>query len=279
MNYRNVLVSLVIATTLVGGCGESARKIPSGTESGSIDDPVTTLAQRQDASTEGPSPTGPETTADSRTTVLVPDSRAEISVEDARLVPPQSLTRRPYVDNCSLLLDPGWRGSCEVAEGPLGTVAGIVEQRENDQGRFDERALVYERESGDWTLALRTTRVVDPGSGGATRVTVSDLMKDNVPKLVFTFRNPIDPLGGGRDNITTVDVVEETGDVVVHRDLNQGVAQPFDGGGLETWGRKGETVTFVHEVVQYREGGWRVTSSEDVPISEVPQVSADSQLF
>lgn len=267
MKYRNVfLLSLVIAIALASSCGESDRKeVATGSESGAIDQPVTTGEQRHDPSTE-PSPAAPET-------------RADMSVEGARLIPPRSLTRKPYVDNCSLLLDPGWRGSCEVAEGPIGTVAGIVEQRENDQGRFDERTLVYERESGDWTLALRTTRVVDPGAGGATRVTVSDLMKDDTPKLVFTFRDPIDPLGGGRDNITAVDVVEETGDVVVHRDLNQGVAGPFDGRGLETWSRKGEAATFVHEVVQYREGEWQVSLSEEVSIGEVPQVSADSQLF
>jgi hypothetical protein len=171
-----------------------------------------------------------------------------------------------YYENCHGLADAGYYvEGCTLAQSTAGAALGLVET----VGTL-ERDLVYTVHGPTATLALSATRTVPKPQGGgyspdATRVETADLALDNTPKLVFytpvlsaTYVNAYD----------SVDVVEATGRVVIHRDLDGGLATRAFGGGLETWVPYGGQVE--RDIVQWRSGAWRISAADVVGKDAVP---------
>ena len=185
---------------------------------------------------------------------------------------PASPVTKHYVDdgesylNCDGLLDAGYQSQgCVEVHSALGTAVGLVEL---DGTR--ERDLVYTIAGSTARLALTASRSVPAVASeyynpDATRLQSSDLAEDNTAKLIFytpifstTYVNAYE----------SIDVIEASGDMVLHRDLNGGVARQAFGGGLEEWVPTPASV--VHAVIKWSGGAWRVTVSEYVRATDVP---------
>jgi hypothetical protein len=129
-------------------------------------------------------------------------------------------------------------------------------------GATARRALVWRRGTGQqWTLALRASD--DTGDQlAAVRARVEDLSGDGAAEIAFGFTRV------GASAVLAVDVVEGPGTVVVHRELPRGVAR-VSSGQLDMW-RRTDPTHYAHEVIQVRDGAWRIVASATVAASDVP---------
>src|SRR5439155_7525041 len=127
------------------------------------------------------------------------------------------------------------------------------------------RAAVWAHASGStWREVLAAAD--DDGSRFAhIKARVADLSGDGADEIAFGFGIV------GTQHLLQVDVVDGTTAVVAHRDLPQGSARVATGQ-LDGWAsRTGASGSqWVHEVIQYRAGAWRLTSSTVVRGSSVP---------
>jgi hypothetical protein len=187
--------------------------------------------------------------------------------------PPLSPTSYRYSSNChSDLIDPGFSGQCVVVEAPTGTVAGIVEQETAAEGSgttttaganssgVQERDLVYHRKGAYWDLAQVHTF---DNPGPASLVWAADIENDGDPKLVFVRRNTSRYAEG-------LDLVEGTGDVVLHRPLENGFVVAAPNGGLVTYvpvltDEGGSAPYYEQTLIGYSTGSWRVLLDQYVP--------------
>ncbi len=152
---------------------------------------------------------------------------------------------------------------------PLGSAVAFVEVRSGS-----ERDLMYTISGATAHLALRAVRALpanpdrsDDYSPSATEVLGSDLANDNTSKAIFY--TPVASSSISTTAFVTVDVVEASGTVVLHRNLAGGVARKAFGGGLETWtpepgGRA------IHDIIQFRQGAWRLAVSAPVGSDTIP---------
>jgi hypothetical protein len=121
---------------------------------------------------------------------------------------------------------------------------------------------VFRRTTGnEWTVALHVRDDAGVRFRNVTARTV-DLSGDGLGDIAFGFH-----LTAG-DGVLSVDVVEGPGTVVVHRDLSRGAAR-VSTGQLDTW-RRIDSGRFAHEVIQVRDGAWRIVAASNVPAGEVP---------
>ncbi|MCU1601199.1 MAG: hypothetical protein JWO22_1908 [Frankiales bacterium] len=162
----------------------------------------------------------------------------------------------PPGDHCYGLADADFTTqSCQAFASKLGKAIAVVETRGPE-----ERDLVWTVTDSRASLALRAVRTASSSNGtgkqpGVTaRVSIVDLAEDTTPKAVF-----LTPKGSGYDAIASVDVVEASGMVVIHRDLNGGKAGRAAGGGLQTVVPTGGDKA-VESVIQFVNGAWRVTT-------------------
>jgi hypothetical protein len=124
-----------------------------------------------------------------------------------------------------------------------------------------ERDLVWRRYANGWSLALvRVFR--DPGL--PSLVWGDDIERDHDPKLVFV--TPSVRSGFGSE----LDLVEATGDVVLHRFLGQGFADVPPGGGIVTYvpgwtEQHGPEDAYDQTLIGYSSKAWRVFSEQYVP--------------
>jgi hypothetical protein len=229
---------------------------------------------------EGPKQAAVTTTTTAPVTPTVPASStttiaSAATGEGAFLTAPTSPTVKPapVEPSCRALIDDGYDGSCRLLTAPSGTVAYVSQRPENTTGPGEVRVLVWRRQGGEFSLALRWADTVDTSRDAPPSLRAIDLAQDNDPKVVAVF---YEPGSGGSPTTATVkavDVVEASGEVTLHRSLDHGVARQATGGGLETWSRLGGSGSdrFLHEIIRYRGGAWRVETSEEVAGASVPR--------
>jgi hypothetical protein len=168
----------------------------------------------------------------------------------------------PVGGGCEALGDPGWTVACGTANARGGVLAWVVETMATGDGDTARRAMVFRRGTGQqWSLVLRAA----DDSGGqfaAVRARVEDLSGDGAPEIAFGFTRT------GASAVLALDVVEGPGNVVVHRELPRGVAR-VSSGQLDTW-RRTDGARYAHEVIQFRDGAWRIVASTPVPAGDVP---------
>lgn len=237
--------------------------------------PRAAVTSVQPATTTVPPTTEAPTAPPQPTTTVAPG----ISGAGALLTPPSAPTVKPVgadaagATYCRSLVDAGFYGSCHLLTAPPGTVAYLVEQAEGSGPSREVRALVWRRQGGDWSLALRWVGQIDASRDRQPALRALDLAQDGDPKVVAIFYDPGSGDGYGAGTVMAVDVVEATGTVVLHRSLDHGVARQATGGGLETWSRIGGSGSsrFTHQVIRYRGGAWRAETSEEVGADAVPR--------
>jgi hypothetical protein len=200
----------------------------------------------------------PSTTTAPPTTVALP----VVTGQGAVLQPASETRTTPLSTDCEALGDPGWTVTCGSTAVRGGVMAWLVETKPTADGRTARRALVFRRGVGqEWHLVLRASD--DAGTQFANvRVRVEDLSGDGAKEIAYGFTRP------GASAVLAVDVIEGTGPVAVHRELQKGAAR-VSTGQLDTW-RRTDGSHFAHEVIQFRDGAWRIVASASVAPSDVP---------
>ena len=190
----------------------------------------------------------------------------------AFLTPPREPTVKHVdpSDGCAELIDAGWQGTCMIARSQLGTSALVNETRSlSNTGLSQKRLLVYTPTGpgSGWSLRMRASdddgKSWDPDFFAG----VADVAGDGNMKMVVSVVN-----GSKR----FVDVIEPTPRVAVHLTLFQGEARLIRGGGIETWGATENPEVFLHQMVRYEGGAWRVVNSEEVSYRTVPTDAPDT---
>ena len=190
----------------------------------------------------------------------------------AFLTPPREPTVKHVdpSDGCAELVDAGWQGTCMIARSQLGTSALVNETRSlSNTGLSQKRLLVYTPTGpgSGWSLRMRASdddgKSWDPDFFAG----VADVAGDGNMKMVVSVVN-----GSKR----FVDVIEPTPRVAVHLTLFQGEARLIRGGGIETWGATENPEVFLHQMVRYEGGAWRVVNSEEVSYRTVPTDAPDT---
>jgi hypothetical protein len=167
-------------------------------------------------------------------------------------------------------LDPAFHGSCIIASGPNGTVAGEVEE---EQGALltQERDLVWRRVGTHWALALvhvaymcRNGLACTASPGLPTLLWRDDIKRDHLPQLVFAL--PTDRPGYSAE----VDIVDEEGKVSLVRFLGEGFVNVTTSGGIVAYvpgsSESNPADGFFDQTLIARTGtGWRVQSEQYVP--------------
>ena len=247
-----------------GGDGDGDR-VTAGTSTTSSSSTTTSTSTSTTTTTPPTSTTTPPTTAApsttaTPTTVVLPVVTGQGAVLHApataeiRAVPPGG--------GCEALGDPGWTVTCGTASAKGSVLAWVVETMPTGDGATARRALVFRRVTAQqWALVLRGGD--DTGEQlAAIRARVEDLSGDGPAEIAFGFTR------AGASGVLAVDVVEGPGNVVVHRELPRGVAR-VSSGQLDTW-RRTDATHYAHEVIQFRNGAWRIVASASVPPSDVP---------
>ena len=106
----------------------------------------------------------------------------------------------------------------------------------------------------------------DDGSRfGHITARVADVSGDGFEEIAFGFGVV------GTQHLLAVDVVDGSDAVVAHRDFPQGSARVATGQ-LDGWADRAAVSgsQWVHEVIRYQSGAWRLTSSTVVSQSSVP---------
>lgn len=194
-----------------------------------------------------------------------------LSAQGTTLVPPKAPTSWPPTGRagvgvnlkngkCSAIFDAGFTtaGSCAVASGPNGSVAGVVESN-----GAQERDLAWRRAGPHWQLVLRRTfahpaqlsEVVSAPVGPAGR-----------PELVFVTASP-----GHRGFGAELDVVGEDGQVSLCRPyLTAGFVVATPGHSLVTyvpgWAEAGAPRDVYDQMlIKNVDGMWTVMAEQYVP--------------
>lgn len=257
MVFRMCLLSLVV---VAAGCARNAGGPATSSTTG-----VPSL---------GPSSTTVPPTAP--TSTIVP----RVTASGAFLTPPTQPTIKAVIattTGCNYLVDDGYSGYCQTLTSPPGTVAYITETAKGE-GSQEKRLLVYRRQGDTFSLALRWSGQVDLNRDRSPSLQAVDLAQDGDTKIVAVMYEP--GAGSATATIRAVDVVEATGDVVVHLGLDHGLARQATGGGLESWSRLtgSDPLQFRHQVIRYKSGAWQAETTEDVAADAVPR-SRDGSWF
>jgi len=179
------------------------------------------------------------------------------------LVAPSSPSSRPYNPDCRYLLDPAFTGTCTVAQGPDGTVAGVVE-REAGATAVQERDLVWHREGDRWELAdVHVEQVGSRDPGLPTLLWRDNLVPGKGQQLVFVTATGRPGFGNA------LDVVDGTGTVALFRFLGEGFAVAPAGGGLVTYVPGSAEADpadayFDQTLVAWQAGTWRAIAQQYV---------------
>jgi hypothetical protein len=256
----HLALPLLAATALLCSCGGGSKGDPSTAPA--IDTPAPTATGQQPVQTTPATPAS--ATPTSALGLVVNGNGSDLSA-------PQSPTVRPSGGGAcfGIGFDPGFSGDCQRLSSPLGTAVLDVETKGTE-----ERTLLWTVAGGHSNLALRRVRTlpqpadsVDAQDGGseATTAVTSDINNDGTP--AFVVKTPA--AAGAHPPLATLDIVQTSGLVGLHRVLHAGYAQKASGGGLETWTALGGD-RFEHSVFQFQSGAWRVVQDGTVGRSQVP---------
>jgi hypothetical protein len=163
---------------------------------------------------------------------------------------------------CATLAEPGWTPDCGVAHARGGDLIWLIESGPGGAGL---RASVWTHDIGVTWRQVLAVADDDGGRFGHMKARVADVSGDGFDDIAFGFGVL------GTQHLLQVDIVDGTRRVVAHRDFTAGAARVATGQ-LDGWsGRNGSAgPEWVHEVIRYQAGAWRVVSSTVVDRSAVP---------
>lgn len=219
-----------------------------------------------------PLPTAPSTTTTVRGAVKVtpasgspPPTAAAgppaLTGEGAVLAPPAPPPPTRPIDKtkgCNSAVDAGWR---VVECGALRTSGTVLVWVVESRGAGLRALVLKEQTPGQWATVLRAAD--DDGSRfSSIGVRGEDISGDGQPELVFGFHRK------GTDRVLSVDLVEASGAVTVHRDLPHG-SVTLAKGEMSTWAATPDGRA-QRSVIRHAGGAWRIVASESVDRATVP---------
>lgn len=261
-----VLVALAALAAGVAAISGSNSMVAVRVRNGgaAADEPSTPTTMALPTVTASTRPPEPSSTTTSPTTQPPPPTTAppgeEVTGEGAILVRPDLSPPRPLVGDCTSLADEGWSTvDCDRVQAKGADLVWLVEERGDAL-----RALVLRPSTaGAWAVILASDE--DGSRWREISIRTPDVSGDGAPEIAVGFRQR-----GGSD-VLALDLVEGPGRVVVHDNLNRGVAR-LRVLELETWEASApESDTFVHAVIRFDAGAYRRATSEEVPASSVPK--------
>ena len=222
--------------------------------------------------TGAPLPTTPSTTTTVRGAVRVTPASGSpqptaaagppaLTGEGAVLAPPSPPPPTRPIDKtkgCNSAVDAGWR---VVECGALRTSGTVLVWVVESRGAGLRALVLKEQAPGQWATALRAAD--DDGSRfSSIGVRGEDISGDGQPELVFGFHRK------AADRMLSVDLVEASGAVTVHRDLPHGSVTVAKGE-MTTWAATGDGRA-QRSVIRHAGGAWRIVASEPVDRATVP---------
>ena len=256
-----LLLATLVTLLVVRGDdeGDTGGQLTAGTTTSSSSS-TSTSSSSSTSTSVAPSTTTvtstPTASTAPATTVVFP----VVTGQGAILRPPPTTDLRTMQGDCRSLADEGWSATCGLVTAKDAQLVWLVETKDAPGGRTARRALVLRRAAASaWSVMLEARD--DSGLRyDAINVRTIDLSGDGRDEVAFGFRES--------DRTLQVDVVEGPGTVVVHRGLSRGAAR-VSTGQLDVW-RRVDASRYVHELIQVRDGAWRIVASSTVPASDVP---------
>lgn len=158
--------------------------------------------------------------------------------------------------NCSQLVDAGFSGQCAVASGPAGSVVGVVEHEASLAYN-----LVWERRGNRWWFVQRRQfhRADELGI-----VASAPIGPGRRSELIFVTGTARPGFGG------ELDVVDETGQVVLYRYLGQGFVVATADGSLvqyraDSTEQGAPANAYDQLLIRATSTGWRAVAQQYVP--------------
>ena len=151
--------------------------------------------------------------------------------------------------------------SCVTASGTQGTITATIEEYAHTE-EFD----IWRRQG---TNAILELRFIGSGQVGPVLAFSSqDLLQDGDPKIVAVESNASAP------DVLAVDIVEETGRVVVHvpTDPPSAAAPSTNPPGIQIWTSPRKT-SVTKETIDYTNGSWRFADVTSVSVDAIPTPS------
>ena len=252
-----------LVTLLVVQGDDDGDQVTAGTSTTSSSTTSTSTSTTSTTTTPASTTTPPTTAAPATTTPPTTVVMPVVTGQGAVLGPPPSGTVRTMSGNdCTTLADDEWTATCGTVNAKDASLVWLIETTTTPSGGPGRRALVRRKSIGNsWTVVQE---VRDDNGVRFSNVTarVADLSGDGKDEVAFGFH-----LTAG-DGVLSLDVVEGPGAVVVHRELTRGVAR-VSSGQLDTW-RRSDSTRYVHDVIQFRNGAWRIVATATVPANDVP---------
>ncbi len=216
--------------------------------------------------TESSTTSGPATATTappvSATAGLAPGAFVETRDQARWLTVPAEPTVKQFTGDCASVADAGWEASCERVRTALGDAVWV-----HERNGVQERVLVYvNRGGGGWELALRAAD--DDGTEFDATVQITDLTGEGNPKILVKLREVDADTTDGIDPPLQADVIEPSGQIVVHLFLDAGRSGKADaaaiaGQGLEVRDCEVDCVPtgpIRVRLIGYRDGAWRIVA-------------------
>jgi len=260
-------LAVLLAVVLVSGGGRHGGR-PAGVASADTTQPAETTASLVEATATtvnlqpvNTSPAPATTAVSSATTSSAPPAPV-VSSAGAVLTAPSSAVTRPMGPGCATLADPGSTSECGVAHAKGGDLVWAIETGPGGPGW---RSGVWAHVGGATWREVLAVADDDGGRFGHIKARVAYISGDGFDEIAFGFGVV------GTQHLLQVDIVDGSRKVVAHRDFAEGAARVTTGQ-LDGWsGREsGGSPQWVHEVIRYQSGAWRLTSSTSVAKSAVP---------
>ena len=212
--------------------------------------PTTSAAASDSAPSSAGSISSAATTAPAATTSGIPAVGQTVTGAGSTLTAPAAPTTKTVSAACGGLTDSGYSLlNCVTSSSPGGTIAALTERSTSGE---DVRDLVYRKNgAGSYGLVLRR----DDATGKAdTGLVESDLnLGDGDSKAVFSTPSTNEMF------LQTLDVVDTSGVVAIHLNLDGGFARASTGGGLDAW-FPATSGGYEHDILRFIGGQWRVIS-------------------
>jgi hypothetical protein len=267
-SVAGVLAVLLIVLALTGGgTGSSAKPGQVASANSTVPEATTTSTTAPTTTTVAllPVTSDPTTVAGAKATTTTTTTAAPgpiVPSSGAVLAPPSSTITRPMGPGCTTLAEPGWTADCGSAHAKGGDLIWLIESGPGGAGL---RASVWTHATGaTWRQALAVADD-DGGRFGHINARVADISGDGFDEIAFGFGVV------GTQHLLQVDVVDGSKKVVAHRDFVEGAARVATGQ-LDGWSGRESSAgpQWVHEVIRFQSGSWRVVSSTVVKKSAVP---------
>jgi hypothetical protein len=199
-----------------------------------------------------PTSAAPATSAAVAGSTGIPGVGQIVTGAGTSLTKPLAPTTKAFSRDCSTLADAGfYQYTCVTSSSPGGFIAAFIEGSKSSK---EVRTLVYREVAGKFSLVLRDD-TTDTGSTGSASLVKSDLNNDGDSKAVLVVPS------ANAMFAKTLDVIDTSGLVVIHLNLDGGFARAAVGGGLDAW-FPSSAGGYKHDIIRYLSGQWTVISQD-----------------